>query len=101
MVRAMERGADRRGEVKDEVIDANAAFYAAFNAKDPNAMDGVWARDAQVTCIHPGWNVLTGRERVMESWRAILDNPNQPRIVAGGAEVEFFGDCAVVTCREL
>src|SRR5438067_11520305 len=97
MVRAMERGADRRGEV----IGANGAFYAAFNAKDPEAMDAVWAREATVTCIHPGWNVLTGRERVMESWRGILGNPNQPRIVAGGAEVELFGDCAVVTCREL
>ncbi len=93
----MERGADTR----DEALDANTAFYAAFNAKDPDAMEAVWARESPVTCIHPGWNVLTGRERVLESWRAILGNPSQPRIVAGGAEAQLFGDCAVVTCREL
>ncbi len=83
------------------VLAANDAFYAAFAAMDYSAMELIWARDAKLTCIHPGWNVLSGRGPVMESWEAILSNPSQPRIISGGAAVQVFGDCAVVTCREL
>jgi len=86
---------------EDDVLAANEAFYRAFNQKDPEAMDAIWAQTAMVTCIHPGWNTLTGRDRVMESWRGILTNPSQPKIVSGGATVSFFGDAAVVLCREL
>ncbi len=83
------------------VLAANEAFYAAFNAKDIQAMELLWAREAHVACIHPGWNVLSGREQVMESWRGILLNEEQPRIVAGGASVHIVGDIAYVVCREL
>ena len=47
---------------------ANEAFYVAFSTRDLEAMDALWARQAPVTCIHPGWNALTGRDAVMESW---------------------------------
>jgi ketosteroid isomerase-like protein len=86
---------------EEDVLAANEAFYRAFNQKDADAMDAIWARSATISCTHPGWNLLTGRERVMESWRGILTNPNQPKIVTGGATVTFFGDGAVVLCREL
>lgn len=85
----------------DEVLAANETFYRAFNQKDPEAMDAIWARSADVGCIHPGWNVLRGREPVLESWRGILGNPAQPRILTGGAVASFLGDVAIVTCREL
>jgi len=90
--------------VQDDVLAANEAFYRAFNQKDGAAMDAIWARSAPVACIHPGWNVLLGREPVMESWLGILNNPAQPRIVAGGAAVLALspdGNTAVVVCREL
>ena len=51
--------------------------------------------------VHPGWDVLHGREPVVESWRNILTNPMQTRIVVGGAIVTLLGDVAVVICREL
>ena len=88
------------GGAEAEVATANEAFYAAFAGRDVGAMDVVWARAHPVTCIHPGWNVLSGREAVMESWEAILSNPEQPRIVAGGAQVQILGEVAIVTCRE-
>jgi ketosteroid isomerase-like protein len=83
------------------VLEANEAFYRAFNAKDPDAMDAAWAAEHEVACIHPGWNALLGREEVLASWHNILTNPNQPRIVIGGAQVVFTGDAAIVLCREL
>ena len=86
---------------EEDVLGANEAFYRAFNQKDPEAMDAIWATSAPVSCTHPGWNLLTGRDRVMDSWRGILTNPSQPKIVSGGATVRFYGEAAVVLCREL
>lgn len=83
------------------VLAANAAFYAAFNQRDMSAMERIWAVRLPVICIHPGWDVLLGREAILESWRSILGNPQQPRIVTGGASVAFVGDMAFVVCREL
>ena len=82
-------------------IEANEAFYRAFNQKDPQAMDNLWAYSVEVGCIHPGWNVLRGRQVVVESWSAILTNPHQPKIVTGGAVATVVGEVAVVVCREL
>jgi hypothetical protein len=84
-----------------EVLEANEAFYRAFNMKDVAAMDAVWSQSGEVTCIHPGWNLLQGREKVMASWRDILTNPAQPKIVSGGATVSMLGTIALVSCREL
>jgi len=84
-----------------EVLAANASFYEAFNQKDMPGMEAVWAESVPVTCIHPGWMALSGREPVLESWRAILTNPNQPRIMSGRSTVTYQGEIAIVLCREL
>ena len=85
----------------EAVLEANESFYRAFNAKDSEAMDAIWAAEHQIACIHPGWNALLGRDDVLASWHNILTNPNQPRIVIGGAQVVFTGATAIVLCREL
>ena len=83
-------------------LAANEAFYRALGAADAGAMDAIWARRAPVTCLHPGWSLLSGREAVLASWAGILGNPNQPRIVGGGASVALLGDgAALVLCREV
>jgi ketosteroid isomerase-like protein len=82
-------------------LEANESFYRAFNQKDVEAMDAVWSARDDLNCVHPGWNVLRGREPVLESWHGILNNPNQPRIVIGGAVVSIVGEVAIVVCREL
>lgn len=85
-----------------DVLAANESFYRAFNQKDTAAMEDVWARSVQVGCIHPGWNVLWGRDPVLQSWERILTNPDQPKIVMGGANITMLGDAAaIVACREL
>ena len=87
--------------LEEAALAANDAFYRAFNQKDVAAMDDIWSSTSDVSCVHPGWNVLFGREAVLESWRNILGNPNQARIVTGGAKAHLFGAVAVVICREL
>ncbi len=84
----------------EPVLFANEAFYYAFAGGDAAAMDEVWARDVPVACIHPGWNVLTGRDAVMESWRSILGSDGRPAIRSQGARASLYGDVAFVTCYE-
>jgi ketosteroid isomerase-like protein len=82
------------------VIAANAAFYDAFAAGALEAMDDLWARSVPVTCIHPGWGVLAGRDEVMASWAAILTAPERPAIACVEPQATVLGDVALVVCFE-
>ena len=85
---------------EEEVLDVNARFYKAFNDKDAEAMDSLWARTLPVACIHPGWSALRDRARVLASWRGILSNPGAPRIRFSEATVHLLGEVAFVICYE-
>ena len=82
------------------VLFANDAFYVAFAARDTDAMDAVWARRAPITCIHPGWHPLSGRDAVLDSWHAILGGPNPPEIACVEPTAHVHGETAVVLCYE-
>jgi ketosteroid isomerase-like protein len=84
-----------------EVLEANQAFYRAFNSGDAAAMDGLWAERHPVACIHPGWDVLDGRRDVLASWRNILDSPAAPDVTCSVAEARVLGETAFVTCHEV
>jgi hypothetical protein len=62
------------------VLFANDAFYGAFTTRDPDARNDIWARSVPATCVHPGWDVIVGRDGVMDSWCAILASPKSPLI---------------------
>src|SRR5207244_11286142 len=64
----------------DAVLAANLEFYRAFTARDLVAMDAIWARQAPVACVHPGWPALADRDSVMAGWHNILASPEAPRI---------------------
>jgi hypothetical protein len=85
---------------RDAVLAANLEFYRAFTARDAAAMDALWARGAPVGCVHPGWTALTERDEILESWRAILGNPDSPRIACFDEQVLLYGDVALVLCEE-
>ena len=82
----------------DAVLESNRVFYRAFAGGDMGAMEEVWSRAEEVTCIHPGWQTLIDRSSVMESWRAILANPPSIRCMAPRAFVS--GPTAYVVCYE-
>ncbi|HEU0217208.1 MAG TPA: nuclear transport factor 2 family protein [Stellaceae bacterium] len=85
---------------KDAVLAANLEFYRAFGMRDLAAMDALWARRAEVACLHPGWTALTERKAIMASWEAILSNPAAPRIACFDERVALYGDTALVLCEE-
>jgi ketosteroid isomerase-like protein len=83
------------------VLAANRAFYRAFAAPDLAHMEAIWAMDVPVTCVHPGWDALAGRDQVMESWRGILHGPTPPPIRCDSETAFVHGDTAYVICHEL
>ena len=90
-----------RDERLRAAIAANAAFYDAFANRDLAAMERLWAETAPVACIHPGWDVLIGRDDVLESWRRILSQPTAPEVAHRDTQVMLHDGCALVTCQEL
>jgi len=59
---------------------AESAFYAAFEALDGERMRELWAESADVSCVHPGGPLLTGRDAVVQSWVEIFDAADPPRM---------------------
>jgi ketosteroid isomerase-like protein len=82
------------------ILFANEAFYAVFAVRDMEAMADLWAEDAPLSCIHPGWNALFGRSEVLESWSAIFSNPDSPIVEFHGARAILHGDVGIVICIE-
>lgn len=84
----------------DAVLNANLDFYRAFNERSIAAMEALWATTAPALCVHPGWTAVTGRESVLQSWRAILANPDAPRVMCHDDRAFLYGDVALVQCEE-
>ena len=84
----------------EAVLFANEAFYLAFRTRDFAAMEDIWAAAVPVSCIHPGWHALHGRDEVLESWQAILEGQGAPDISCHAAQAHVYGDCATVICFE-
>jgi ketosteroid isomerase-like protein len=83
-----------------EVVHANARFYRAFEALDIAEMDGVWAHEEHVKCVHPGWPLLSGWAAVRESWAAIFASTEEMRFTLSDVQATVGGDVAWVTCTE-
>ena len=92
-------------QANEGVLTANEDFYKAFNQKDLAAMHDLWAGSDDISCIHPGWNVLQGCEAevYMEGvlWpikfgdsRLAFDRLHTGTFVAGAAALS----AAVRTC---
>jgi ketosteroid isomerase-like protein len=59
---------------------AEAAFYAAFEARSLDAMMAVWANDDSIVCIHPLSAPLDGRAAVAAGWHSIFGAAGQFRM---------------------
>ncbi|MBK8251828.1 MAG: nuclear transport factor 2 family protein [Polyangiaceae bacterium] len=84
-----------------EVLSANEAFYEAFAKRDVATMENLWSERNDIACVHPGWDALLGRHKVLGSWRAILMSPEAPEVVCAEAKAHVLGDVAFVVCNEV
>ena len=85
----------------DAVLALNQAFYRAFSKRDTTAMQALWAEDLPVSCIHPGWAALFGREAVLTSWNDLMRSPAMPEIQQRNERVTLYTDTALVLCEEI
>jgi ketosteroid isomerase-like protein len=85
---------------RSAVIAANDAFYRAFESLDLTRMEMVWLHASSITCVHPGWRLLTGWGPVMESWQRIFANTLAMDFSVTDARAEVVGDVAWVVCVE-
>lgn len=86
---------------RDTLLALNQAFYRAFSNRDVAAMAALWAERLPVSCLHPGWGALIGREAVLTSWRDVLQAPDGVIVRPRNERVMLYGESALVLCEEL
>jgi ketosteroid isomerase-like protein len=59
---------------------AEAAFYAAFEARSLDAMMSVWSKRDSIACIHPLAAPLNGRAAVAAGWRGLFEAAGKFRV---------------------
>ncbi|MDQ3978929.1 MAG: nuclear transport factor 2 family protein [Actinomycetota bacterium] len=84
----------------DAVRQANAAFYAAFEERDLDAMSRVWEHTDRVVCTHPGWSSLRGWARVSASFFALFQNSQRLQFILTNEVAVAAGDTAWVSIDE-
>jgi ketosteroid isomerase-like protein len=79
---------------------AHGAYYHAFAERDSAAMAEAWAVAEDLSCVHPGWPPLFGREAILASYRDIFRNPGQLDVERSRETVFIHGQDARVLCIE-
>ncbi|WP_327354334.1 nuclear transport factor 2 family protein [Streptomyces sp. NBC_01304] len=97
----MTEHAERTDE--EAVEDANTAFYEAMERGDFEELSDLWLTGDEgdgVSCIHPGWPVLSGRGEVLRSYALIMANTEYIQFFLTDLRIGVSGDTALVTCTE-
>ncbi|MEU9701100.1 nuclear transport factor 2 family protein [Streptomyces sp. NPDC047981] len=81
---------------------ANTAFYEAMETGDFETVSALWLDDGAtpISCVHPGWPVLSGRGEVLRSYALIMANTEYIQFFLTDIKISLGGDVAVVTCTE-
>ncbi|MAB12815.1 nuclear transport factor 2 family protein [Parvibaculum sp.] len=82
------------------LLFANDTFYRAFADRDYTLMTAIWTEHEPVTCLHPGWPPVEGRDAVLQSWHAIFSGPASPDIKCIAPRPGIQGDTGLVICYE-
>jgi ketosteroid isomerase-like protein len=85
---------------REALIQANQAFYQAFESLDIEKMEPIWLRDSKIVCIHPGWRKLTGWGPIMNSWERIFDGAFEMKFELRDLHLLVSSDMAVVVTEE-
>ncbi|MFE7615747.1 nuclear transport factor 2 family protein [Streptomyces sp. NPDC057496] len=101
----MSRDRDEQAEAAADIAaveEANTAFYEAMERGDFEELSGLWlpGEDLTVSCVHPGWPVLTGRGEVLRSYALIMANTEYIQFFLTDVGISMTGDTALVTCTE-
>ncbi len=81
-------------------LDAEAAFYAAFERGDVDTMMAVWADDETIICIHPSGPVLVGADQIRASWQQIFRGSSTVKFIVEEKQREHGQRLAVHVVNE-
>ncbi|MER6996525.1 nuclear transport factor 2 family protein [Streptomyces sp. NPDC000410] len=87
----------------EQVEEANTAFYEAMERGDFEEISTLWLNGEgaeDISCVHPGWPVLSGRGEVLRSYALIMANTEYIQFFLTDVRVSVAGDTALVTCTE-
>ncbi|MFD7696414.1 nuclear transport factor 2 family protein [Streptomyces sp. NPDC059374] len=99
----------------EQVEAANTAFYEALERGDFETLSSHWLTPSDlgvdesyhdpadagvISCVHPGWPVLTGRGEVLRSYALIMANTDYIQFFLTDVHTSVTGDTAIVTCTE-
>jgi ketosteroid isomerase-like protein len=87
-------------DLEQELVDANAAFYAAFEDRDLDAMSEVWLHEDHITCTHPGWASLRGWPAVAASWFALFQGDHPMQFILTNVSATVRGEMGWVSLDE-
>jgi ketosteroid isomerase-like protein len=90
----------RGATVEDVVLNANTAFYNAFEAGDLDLMAAVWLPEPDPVCIHPGNAAISGYAEMMRAWAMIFANTPYIQFFLTDVQVRVDEGVAYVTCTE-
>ncbi|MET7344077.1 nuclear transport factor 2 family protein [Streptomyces sp. NPDC087866] len=84
------------------VEQANTDYYEAVERGDLDALTAAWlpGEDLTVSCVHPGWPVLSGRAEVLRSYALIMANTEYIQFFLTDVTLSMTDDTALVTCTE-
>jgi ketosteroid isomerase-like protein len=85
---------------REQVLEANRAFYQAFESLEIERMESVWLQEPHIVCIHPGWRRLSGWGPIMSSWERIFESTFEINFELSEVDVMLRGDVAVVVVQE-
>ncbi|KAG6553127.1 hypothetical protein Mapa_005465 [Marchantia paleacea] len=86
--------------VTKAVSEINRNFYKKFKAKSLRGMSRLWLKADYVKCIHPGGELLSGYEVIMENWRVVFNWSQRYDFQLKDVRVRVVGDMAWVTAKE-
>ena len=80
--------------------ETEAAFYAALEQADLDAMMDVWADDDNIACVHPMGPRLEGLHEITDSWRRIFNGGARMSFRISDVQALTQGDVAVHVLHE-
>ncbi|MFI0978443.1 nuclear transport factor 2 family protein [Streptomyces sp. NPDC021093] len=83
----------------EQVELANTAFYECLERGDFEELSALWLDD-EITCVHPGWPVLSGRGEVLRSYALIMAHTDYIQFFLTDVNISVMGDTALATCTE-
>lgn len=83
-----------------EIQKINEQFYEAICTADLSMMEGLWVKTDEAKCVHPGWPIIFGWEKICESWRNIFSSGSLANIEISNVYIDINGSSAWLNCTE-